>query len=80
VHERFDRWLETQHAAGRAFNPDQLRWLELIRDHVAASMSITPDDFAYTPFNEAGGIGKAYELFKDDLNKLLDELDEVLAA
>jgi len=80
VHERFDRWLETQHAAGRAFNPDQLRWLELIRDHVAASMSITPDDFAYTPFNEAGGIGKAYELFKDDLNKLLDELNEVLAA
>lgn len=43
-------------------------------------MTITPDDFAYTPFNEAGGIGKAYELFKDDLNGLLDELNEVLAA
>jgi type I restriction enzyme R subunit len=80
VHERFDRWLGTQNSAGRTFSADELHWLELIRDHVAASMTITPDDFAYTPFNEAGGIGKAYELFKDDLNKLLDELNAVLAA
>lgn len=80
VHDRFDRWLESQQAGGRSFTPDQLRWPELIRDHIAASMSIAPDDFAYTPFNEAGGIGKAYELFKDDLTKLLNELNEVLAA
>ena len=80
VHDRFDRWLETQLAAGRTFSADQIRWLGLIRDHIAASITIPPDDFAYTPFNEAGGIGKAYELFKDDLNKLLDELNEVLAA
>ena len=83
VCDRFDRWLVAQSrgtGTGRTFTPEQLRWLELIRDHVAASMAITPDDFAYTPFNEAGGIGKAYELFADDLNKLLDELNEVLAA
>ncbi len=80
VHERFDGWLAAQQVAGRTFTPEQLRWLELIRDHVAASMTITPDDFGYTPFNEAGGIGKAYELFKDDLNTLIEELNEVLAA
>ena len=32
------------------------------------------------PFNQQGGLGKAYQLFGDQLPKLLDELNEVLAA
>lgn len=80
VNERFADWLKDQQSNGRSFTPEQLRWLELIRDHIAASMSITADDFEYTPFNEEGGLGKVYQVFGDELNKLLDELNEVLAA
>ncbi len=80
VDERFRTWLLQQENAGRTFTPAQLAWLERIRDHVAASLAISPDDFDYTPFVEQGGIGKAYELFGDELTPLLDELNEALVA
>jgi type I restriction enzyme R subunit len=62
------------------FSQEQLSWLFLIRDHIATSLSIEPDDFEYAPFNQQGGLGKAYQLFGDQLPQLLDELNEVLAA
>ena len=80
VEQRFADWLRSQEAAGRRFTPEQMRWLTLIRDHIAASMMITVDDFEYTPFNEEGGIGKVYQVFGNEFNRLLDELNEVLAA
>ncbi|MCX6907101.1 MAG: hypothetical protein NTY01_03550 [Verrucomicrobia bacterium] len=46
----------------------------------ATSLSIEPDDFDAVPFNQHGGLGKAYQLFGEQLPKLLDELNEVLAA
>ncbi|MDP2326528.1 MAG: DEAD/DEAH box helicase family protein, partial [Dehalococcoidia bacterium] len=42
VEERFQRWLVRQEQAGRAFTDEQRRWLEMIRDHIAASLAITP--------------------------------------
>jgi len=80
VKERFAGWLLQQQQAGRNFTSEQARWLEEIRDHIAASMGISTDDFDYMPFVERGGIGKAYEVFGKDLGALLDELNDVLAA
>lgn len=77
VNERFEQWLSTK---GTTFTPDQLAWLKLIRDHIATSLSIELDDLDYTPFNQEGGLGKAYRLFGDQLQKLLEELNEALAA
>ena len=59
---------------------EQLAWLNLIRDHIATAISIEPDDLELSPFNQRGGLGKAHQLFGDQLPKLLDELNEVLAA
>jgi type I restriction enzyme, R subunit len=80
VRERFDAWLLQQENAGRTFTNEQRAWLERIRDHVAASLGITPDDFAYTPFVEHGGYGRAAQVFGADLNPLLDEMAEALVA
>ena len=80
VSERFNEWLMDKAKAGMAFTPEQLAWLRLIRDHIATSLSIEPDDFDYAPFSQRGGLGKAHQLFGDDLNKLLEELNETLAA
>jgi len=77
---RFDRWLAQKAAAGTSFNDDQRAWLELIRDHIATSLSIEPDDFEFAPFNQRGGLGRAAELFGSELAALLDELNGVLAA
>lgn len=51
-----------------------------LRDHIATSLSLDPDDFGYAPFAQRGGLGKAHQLFGEQLPKLLNELNEVLAA
>ena len=80
VRERYRAWLLSQENAGRVFTQDQLLWLERIRDHVAASLGISVDDFGYTPFVESGGLGRAAQVFGDDLGPLLEELNEVLVT
>jgi type I restriction enzyme, R subunit len=80
VHERFAAWVARQQAQGRKFNAEQSWWLEGIRDHVIASLEIGRDDFEFTPFKENGGIGKAYQLFGEELWPMLEELNEELAA
>lgn len=80
VNERFNSWLATKERAGIQFNADQRAWLELIRDHIATSLSMETDDFEYAPFSQRGGLGKAHQLFGAELPKIVEELNEVLAA
>ena len=47
---------------------------------MATSMSVSRDDFDYAPFAERGGLGRAHALFGDELEPLLAELNERLAA
>jgi type I restriction enzyme R subunit len=80
VRARFTAWLAEQEAGGRKFTDEQRHWLEQIRDHIATSMTLQPDDFDYTPFAERGGLGKAYQVFGPQLQPILAQLNEVLAA
>ncbi|HVF04020.1 MAG TPA: type I restriction-modification enzyme R subunit C-terminal domain-containing protein [Frankiaceae bacterium] len=80
VRERFDAWLAQQAAAEREFTPDQLAWLRLICDHLAASLSIEPRDLTDPPFSGRGGLGRARQLFGSDLDPLLAELTNLVAA
>jgi type I restriction enzyme, R subunit len=80
VNARFAAWLAQQEINGRAFTPEQRTWLEAIRDHIAASLRIEPDDFEYAPFAQRGGIGRVYQVFGPEFPQLLEELNEVLAA
>lgn len=41
---------------------------------------IEPDDFEYAPCAQEGGLGKVYQLFGDELNALIEQLNESLAA
>ena len=80
VRERFNGWLAMQQTAGRAFTPEQRRWLENIRDHIAGSVSMEMTDFQYAPFNQQGGLVKAFDLFGDELDGLLEELNGALVG
>jgi type I restriction enzyme R subunit len=80
VEERYQQWLADKQAAGLAFPPDQRRWLDAIKDHIASSLAIEQDDLEEVSFNAIGGLGRAYELFGDKLTTILDELNEQLAA
>lgn len=89
VNANFQAWLAQQHqlpspsgrgAGGEGFTPEQLHWLEMIRDHIAANLGIEPDDFEYAPFAQEGGLGKVHQLFGGRLNDIIEELNRTLAA
>ncbi|MDD3179245.1 MAG: type I restriction-modification enzyme R subunit C-terminal domain-containing protein [Opitutaceae bacterium] len=80
VHERFNEWLMDKAKGGTVFTSEQLAWLNLIRDQIATTCSIESDDFEFAPFSQRGGLGKAHQLFGEQLAKLLDELNMALAA
>ncbi len=80
VESRFAAWLQQQLSAGVIFEQDQLRWLEAIRDHIASSLAVEPEDLKLDPFSRWGGLGRAQMIFGDRFLPLLNELNEVLAA
>jgi type I restriction enzyme R subunit len=81
VHDRFDAWLLQQQNQGRSFTDEQRQWLEAMRDHVTANAEVSIDDLGYAPFSQMGGVGKAFKVFGGDtLGRLIEELNEVLAA
>lgn len=77
VERRFQEWL-ARHDGD--FTSDQVEWLRMIKDQIAASLTIEPEDFGYAPFSDRGGRLRAARLFGPELPKLLDELNEELAA
>jgi type I restriction enzyme, R subunit len=80
VQGRFATWLTQQENSGRRFTNEQRQWLELIRDHIAANLSIEMDDFDYAPFNQRGGLGRVHQVFGEHLTAIVHELTETLAA
>ena len=62
------------------FSPDQLAWLNKIKDQIAQNAEMTVEDFNYIPFNQEGGLLKARELFGKELEPLISELNGYLIA
>ncbi len=80
VSERFEAWMLHQSNAGRSFTQEQAAYLELVKDRIATNLGIAPEELTAPPFSSQGGLGKARQLFGDELNALLDELTQALAA
>ncbi|GJL73338.1 MAG: type III restriction endonuclease subunit R [Nitrosomonas sp.] len=81
VRKNFQDWIMKHHSGGSAkFNKEQMEWLHMIRDHIVNSFHIDRDDLESNPFDAKGGMGKMYKLFGDDMDTLINELNEALAA
>jgi type I restriction enzyme R subunit len=78
VRERFQAWLSEQEQLGAHFTDEQLQWLHHIAEHIATSLEIHADDFELIPFVDHGGLGKAYQLFGNRLETILNQLNERL--
>ncbi len=76
----FKAWLAQQDDAGKKFTTEQRQWLGMIRDHIAANLGIDTDDFDYAPFAQQGGLGKVYQLFGEELNVIIEELNVYLCG
>ncbi len=77
---RFEMWLSEQEGAGRVFTPEQRRWLGMVAEHIATSLTIEREDFDLDPFRREGGLIQAHAVFGTDLDPLLDELNYALVA
>ena len=80
VNRNFQDWVFKKQAGTLKFNDDQMNWLRMIKDYVATSFHLEIDDLDYTPFDALGGRGRMYQLFGDEMNMVISELNEVLAA
>ena len=80
VEARYQAWLEEKARGGQEFTAEQRRWLDAIKDHIASSLAIEREDFEDVPFNQWGGLGGAWRAFGEDLDGVLAELNERLAA
>lgn len=81
IEANFNKWIFKQHTGQHnRFTPEQLDWLRMLKDHVISSYHIEIEDLDYTPFDAKGGRGKMYQLFGNEMNDIMNELNEVLAA
>lgn len=81
IDKNFNAWLFRQHTGNRnRFTPKQIEWLRMIKEHIVSSYHLDLDDLDYTPFDAHGGRGKMYQLFGNEMTKIIDELNEVLVA
>ena len=81
VRKNFQDWIMKRHSGGgEKFNDEQMDWLRMIRDHIISSFHIEKDDLEMSPFNAKGGLGKMYQLFGDDMDDVIKELNKELAA
>lgn len=81
IDENYRKWIFKQNAGQHnRFTPAQLDWLRMLKEHVISSYHIEIEDLDFTPFDAKGGRGKMYQLFGNEMNKIIDELNEVLAA
>ena len=80
VNYNFQQWSFRRNAGAVHFTDEQMDWLRLIKDHIAASLSVVPEDLDLSPFDRKGGLGRFYEVFGDDYEKVLMELNLELVA
>ena len=80
VNYNFKQWTFRKNAGHIQFTEEQMEWLRLIKDHIAASLSILPEDLDLTPFDRKGGLLGFYNAFGDDYEKILKEMNAELVA
>ncbi len=80
VRTRFRGWIFAKNAGNVHFTEEQIKWLRMIRDHIAVSASISTDDLELTPFAEQGGLAKFYVVFGDRYEEILNEMNLALVA
>jgi len=80
VDKNFQDWVFKKQAGATKFNEEQMQWLWMIKDYVTNSFHIDKDDFDLNPFNAQGGLGKMWQLFGEQTDEIIAELNEALAA
>jgi type I restriction enzyme R subunit len=67
--------------SGLALNGEQAMWMDRIRQHLVANLSISQSDFELAPiFEREGGWSRANGVFEAKLGELIHQLNEAIAV
>lgn len=80
VNYNFMQWTLRKNAGNVHFTDEQMEWLRLIKDHIAVSLSIEPKDLDLNPFDRKGGLGRFYDIFGNNYEVILQEMNVELVA
>jgi type I restriction enzyme R subunit len=81
IDKAFQTWVfQKQAGASVKFNQEQMQWLRAIKEHIISSFALEREDLDYTPFDSMGGIGKLHQLFGDEMEAIIEELNTALVA
>ncbi len=80
VNYNFMQWTLRRNAGAVHFTDEQMEWLRLIKEHIITSLSIEPEDLDLSPFDHKGGLGRFYDVFGDEYESILDEMNLELVA
>ena len=79
VNRNFQDWVFRKQAGALKFSEEQVEWLRMIKDYIATSFHLEADNLEYEPFGMGGTI-RMYDLFGDEMDTIIQELNEALAA
>ena len=80
VNYNFMQWTLRRNAGAVHFTEEQMEWLRLIKEHIITSLSIEPEDLDLSPFDHKGGLGRFYDVFGDEYESILNEMNIELVA
>lgn len=80
VDKNFQEWVFKKQAGALKFTAEQMKWLRMMKEHIAMSFHLDKDDLDYAPFNAKGGLGKLWQLFGDMTDEIIAEINEGLVA
>lgn len=80
IDKNFQKWVFAKQAGSLKYSAEQMEWLRMIKEHIATSLHVEIDDLDYTPFDAQGGRGKMWQFFGEEMETIIDELNEALAA
>ena len=80
VNYNFMQWTLRRNAGAVHFTDEQMEWLRLVKDHIAVSLSIETSDLDLNPFDRKGGLGRFYEVFGENYEAILMEMNIELVA
>ncbi len=80
VNYNFMQWTLKRNAGAIHFTEEQMEWLRLIKEHIITSLSIEPEDLDLSPFDHKGGLGRFYDVFGDEYEEILQEMNIELVA
>ncbi len=80
VNYNFMQWTLRKNAGAVHFTDEQMEWLRLIKEHIINSLSIELEDLDLSPFDHKGGLGRFYDVFGDEYESILHEMNIELVA